>query len=788
VAKNSIGMHMNSLRFLILISAALVLAGQNRLRSASQPGSRVLLDAHNCYPYSGWWTDRIDRALSTGTPLAIEQDLYWYKDSRTGRAWSILSHGEPITGSEPQMKEYFFERIRPIVEKALKDNDVQNWPLITLNLDFKTEEPEHLKAAWNLLSEYRDWITTAPRTSDTASVAPLRIRPLLVLTGDSDAQKAVFYDQVLPGSDLLVFGASPVYLQDPQAPPSTLVPATADNYHRWWNNPWRVIESGGQNAAGDWTEQKELRLRDLVRYAHEHGFWIRFYTLDGSSPDEESARGTFHNYNFGSLDAVRQRWRAAIRAGVDYLATDQYEQFARELYGDAPRPPIVITGTLTHADYESLFERQFDVAPGTKSLRIALAYTGEERKTVIDLGLRGPEGFRGWSGGGPQKIVVGATFASYGYLPGPIEPGRWGVVLGVPNIREASNDSYTISIEELDHEEPALPVIRREPGWFAGDFHSHSGHSDGRANLAGGAQVKLPPYRVFDAARQGNLDFIALTDHNTTSHWTEIERLQPYYSNLLLMHAREVTTYNGHMNAFGERSFVDFRITGQRSLHAVLDELAAGGAFVSINHPAAPDDETCMGCGWSARDLGTMRQVNGIEIVNGDNVEGPLAGWPLWADMLNAGLHLTAIGGSDDHTADEARDRAVGRPTTMVYAEELSEPALLDGLRKGRVYIRTRGVSGPALQFEATSNGQSWQMGATIPKLAATEIVLSATVSRAAGQQIQWIRNGQVMSTVPAVNDRRVLLPAQAHPGDWFSLILRDRKGPTVFSNAIYIE
>jgi hypothetical protein len=77
---------------------------------------------------------------------------------------------------------------------------------------------------------------------------------------------------------------------------------------------------------------------------------------------------------------------------------------------------------------------------------------------------------------------------------------------------------------------------------------------------------------------------------------------------------------------------------------------------------------------------------------------------------------------------------------------------------------------------------------ATIPKLAATEIVLSATVSRAAGQQIQWIRNGQVMSTVPADNGRRVLLPAQAHPGDWFSLILRDRKGPTVFSNAIYIE
>jgi hypothetical protein len=293
---------------------------------------------------------------------------------------------------------------------------------------------------------------------------------------------------------------------------------------------------------------------------------------------------------------------------------------------------------------------------------------------------------------------------------------------------------------------------------------------------------------VFDAARNANLDFIALTDHNTTSHWTEVERLQPYYSNLLLVHAREVTTYNGHMNAFGERSFVDFRVTGQRSIHAVLDEVSAGGAFISINHPAAPDDETCMGCGWSARDLETMRRVNGIEIVNGDNAEGPLAGWRFWASMLNSGLHLTAIGGSDDHTADEQRDRAVGRPATMVYAEELSESALLNGLKNGRAYVRTRGVSGPVLQFEGTAKGQSWQMGATVPKSALTEIVLSATVVRAAGQQIQWIRNGEVVSTVPAVNDRHALLPVQAHPGDWFSVVLRDRQGPTVFSNAIYVE
>ena len=34
------------------------------------PGERVLMDAHNCYPYQSWWANRLERALGTGLPLA----------------------------------------------------------------------------------------------------------------------------------------------------------------------------------------------------------------------------------------------------------------------------------------------------------------------------------------------------------------------------------------------------------------------------------------------------------------------------------------------------------------------------------------------------------------------------------------------------------------------------------------------------------------------------------------------------------------------------------------------
>jgi hypothetical protein len=754
----------------------------------SRPGSRVLLDAHNCYPYGDWWKDRIDRALSTGTPLAIEQDLAWYTDRRTGRSRSVLSHSATASGTEPSMKEYFFDRIRPIVETALKTGDRSQWPLITLNLDLKTEEPAHLKAIWSLLVEYQDWITSAVKARDIGVIGPLTVRPLLVLTGESGMQKTVFYDQVPVGDRLLVFGATRTNNRDPLAAPAVIAPDPPDNYHRWWNNPWRVVEPAGQTAAGSWNAQKEERLNALVRYAHQRGFWIRFYTLDGESEADESAHGWFHSYNFGSLDAAAVRWRAAIRSGVDFVAVDQYEEFARELHGrSADTRRTTVSGSLTRADYERLLERPFEVAPGTKSLKIALTYTGSDRGTVIDLGLRGPAGFRGWSGGGQQTIVVGTTYTSYGYLSGAIESGNWAVILGVPNIREGSADTYSVTIDALDHEEPTFPSIRRGANWFVGDFHSHSGHSDGRAELSNGTRAKLPPHRVFDAAVRAGLDFIALSDHNTTSHWTEVERLQPYYSDLLLLHAREVTTYNGHLNALGEKEFTDFRVGPDRTFPTILDELRSRGAFLSINHPALPDDETCMGCGWSATDPETMKLLDAIEIVNGGVTEGPQAGWPVWSKMLNAGLHLTAIGGSDEHSADESRDRSIGTPATVVYATELSEPALIEGLRRGHAYVRSRGADGPALQFEASSGGGRWQMGDSVPR-SVTDITLSVVATRASSQRLDWIHNGVVTSSTPIIDGQRATLAVKCRPGDWFSIILRDANGPTLFSNAIYVE
>lgn len=323
----------------LLAGSVLPAVGQTALPGPLPPGSRSVMDAHNCYPYWGWWNDRIDRALSAGTPLAIEQDLAWYTDPKTGKSWSVVTHGAPLLGTEPTMEHYFFDRVRPIVEQALRDGNHGDWPLITLNLDFKDDKPEHLAAVWSLLEKYQDWLTTAPKTSDPNTLQPLTVRPILVLTGEPDAQQAVFYDRVPVGGKLLLFGAVHNHDQDPMAAPDVIEPEKATNYRRWWNNPWGVVEKGGQQHAGAWTPEDDARLRDLTRHARGNHLWIRFYTLDGATEKEESANGWFKSYNFGTLTAAETRWRAAQQAGVDYIASDQYELLGAFLQALAANPP-----------------------------------------------------------------------------------------------------------------------------------------------------------------------------------------------------------------------------------------------------------------------------------------------------------------------------------------------------------------------------------------------------------------------------------------------------------------
>jgi hypothetical protein len=300
--------------------------------------NQPILDAHNCYPYEGHWNDRVQRALHSGFPVSIEQDLAWYVDPATGKGRVVVSHTPKPTGEEPTLRDYFFEQVRPVIKKAIAENKRETWPVVVLHFDFKDNQPAILEAVWQLLGEYEPWLSTAVKTSDPSVLSPIDRKPIMAITEDSDEQQKVFFDDVPVGGKLRVFGSAhthpiPKGISMPELihwaatlPPDQLIIERPTNYRRWWNSSWYTVEEGGQSRAGDWTPAEDQRLRAIVEHAHQLGFWIRFYTFDGFTPGEDKGWGK--DYNFGSKEAVAIRWKAAIAAGVNFIATDQYEDLA----------------------------------------------------------------------------------------------------------------------------------------------------------------------------------------------------------------------------------------------------------------------------------------------------------------------------------------------------------------------------------------------------------------------------------------------------------------------------
>ena len=425
----------------------------------------------------------------------------------------------------------------------------------------------------------------------------------------------------------------------------------------------------------------------------------------------------------------------------------------------AQAPDQVLHGELSGKDNRSYRSVPFQVPAGVSRITIDFAYTGKDEHTTIDLGLLGPggfrgqDGFRGWSGGNKHIFTVAATDATPSYLPGPIQPGRWTLLLGIPNIRPTAHASYTARIwfardaaDAWGPRELNLP-LRATAGWYRGDLHMHGAHSDGSCTSQSGAQrVACPLFMTAGQAVSRGLDFIALSDHNAISQLDDIRELQPYFDRLLLIPARELTTFQGHANLFGAVQPVDFRV-GSASVpdwNSLLRNIAALHGLLSINHPIRANDESCMGCGWTPAQAVDMHRVQAIEAVNGLDALAPQwSGIPFWQHQLDLGFRLTAIGGSDNHDAKQPMSlpggALIGTPTTVVHASELSVDAILEGIRAGHVFIDTQGTRDRMLELTAQLGTHTAEMGDALAAPSGSTVHVELTVTAPAGSRVELV-------------------------------------------------
>ncbi len=316
----------------------------------------------------------------------------------------------------------------------------------------------------------------------------------------------------------------------------------------------------------------------------------------------------------------------------------------------------------------------FDVPPGAAGVTVTLDY--DRARGVIDLGMVDATRFRGWSGGVRSRVSVAPDAATPGYLPGDLPAGTWSVMLGLHRVPADGLDfDVTVSIGPVTQESPAPPLPRPErpprrdvPAahgrrWLAGDLHAHTVHSDGALTID----------ELASLARTRGLDFLAVTDHNTTSHHPALAAASGRLG-IVLVPGQEVTTDEGHANCFGDTGWIDFRMPSD----AWLTSAEAGGGLLSINHPLGGD------CRWRRP---MSRRPPLAEVWHSSWDRGallPLAWWAGWGGGF-------AIGGSDFHRV--GNDGLPGQPTTWVEAEDED---ILGALAAGRIAISAT-PSGPLL-------------------------------------------------------------------------------------------
>ena len=388
---------------------------------------------------------------------------------------------------------------------------------------------------------------------------------------------------------------------------------------------------------------------------------------------------------------------------------------------------------------------------------------GWQEGNIVDIGLFDPRGadflaargFRGWSGTARQEFTIGADETTPGYLPGPIQPGTWHVVLGLYQlVPEGCDYQIVVTLEEGEQEaggkrqeagarnqEAEQREMERGPRWYRGDLHAHTWHSDGSGSLAD----------LVAAARAQGLDFAAVTEHNTVSH---LPLLQEHTTpDLLLIPGFEISTYHGHANVWPASGFVEFRCWTNEQMAQVREAVRAQGPhgqgpLFSVNHPK--DD----GPPWK---FGDLFDPDCIEVWGAPWFISNYQSLAVWDAQLRQGKRITAVGGSDKHQGPFTGELGwyeVGNPCTHVLADALSTPAIIAGIRAGHVFI-SEGPAGPRIELEAqeTRTGQRAAMGDELCVPAGVGLRLRCHVQGGAGNVLRLVSAGDIHQVDVADDD-----------------------------------
>ena len=215
--------------------------------------------------------------------------------------------------------------------------------------------------------------------------------------------------------------------------------------------------------------------------------------------------------------------------------------------------------------------------------------------------------------------------------------------------------------------------------WRPFELHTHTVHSDAVHTLT----------ELAYSAKKRDLDGFALTDHNTTSGWSESISVEKK-AGICILKGMECTTFHGHMVILGLQEYEDWRQFTLENINDKIKSIRAKGGIIGIVHPFQMGSPISTGSHWEY-DVSDWNDINYMEVWHGPlpfKQEYNKRSFDLWTELLNKGHKIAGSYGRDWHNpGDEIQAFAV---TCLGIDEDRFqdiEKGALDALANGRMIV-----------------------------------------------------------------------------------------------------
>jgi hypothetical protein len=272
----------------------------------------------------------------------------------------------------------------------------------------------------------------------------------------------------------------------------------------------------------------------------------------------------------------------------------------------------------------------------------------------------------------------------------------------------------------------AAPAAATQYHFYFGDLHNHTADSDGSGT----------PAQAYAAARAAGADYLAVTDHTDWDWPLGDARWQAQRaaaaaattSHFAALNGYEVTMPWGHVNVYDPVAMptdAEAEALENGTPASLYDWLVLHpGSVAQWNHPTWKSNEFD---GFAYLTPERRAAVAAIEVMN-----EVFTYEASYTSALDRGWLVMPTANSDTHKPDWI----VGRPQrTVLLAEQLTPPALLEALRARRGYA----TAVPDLRVSFRGNGEI--MGSTLPRPAKISFTVRVTdpKPRRGAHLLRWV-------------------------------------------------